>query len=172
MEKLFNNYEAKLSDQMVKSLGRSIINMYLMGVCAVLRISDQDALSEDLENDPFLNSALQRVTCELYYRFGLFLAPLSVGIITSRHYLWGRSMERGPCGTFANLGPQGPSEHSKNGGTSETEENKNLLTSSEYEGLAAAILAAELMIGFWFGVGVVLAVKTLESLEYCIRRKY
>ena len=44
-------------------------------------------LSEDLENDPFLNSALQRATCELYYRFGLFLAPLSVGIITSRHYL-------------------------------------------------------------------------------------
>ena len=44
-------------------------------------------MSEDLENDPFLNSALQRFTCEVYYRFGLFLAPLSVGIITSRHYL-------------------------------------------------------------------------------------
>ena len=29
VEKLFNNYEAKLSGQMVKSLGRSIINMYL-----------------------------------------------------------------------------------------------------------------------------------------------
>ena len=56
VEKLFNNYEAKLSDQMVHSLGRSIINMYLMGACAVLGISNQDALSEDLENDPFLNS--------------------------------------------------------------------------------------------------------------------
>ena len=87
VEKLFNNYEAKLSGQMLKSLGRSIINMYLMGACAVLGITNQDALSEDLENDPFLNSALQRFTCELYYRFGLFLAPLSVGIITSRHYL-------------------------------------------------------------------------------------
>ena len=72
---------------MVKSLGHSIINMYSMGACAALGISDQDALSEDLENDPFLNSALQRFTCELYYRFGSFLAPLSVGIITSRHYL-------------------------------------------------------------------------------------
>ena len=28
VEKLSNNYEAKLSGQMVKSLGRSIINMY------------------------------------------------------------------------------------------------------------------------------------------------
>ena len=87
VEKLFNNYEAKLSGQMVKSLGHSIINMYLMGACAALGISNQDALSEDLENDPFLNSALQRFTCKLYYRFGFFLAPLSVGIITSRHYL-------------------------------------------------------------------------------------
>ena len=54
-------------------------------------------LSEDLENDPFLNSALQRFTCELYYQFSSFSAPLSVGIITSRHYL---------------------SECNKNGGTS------------------------------------------------------
>ena len=87
VEKLFNNYEAKLSGQMVKSLGRSIINMYCMGACSALGITNQDALSEDLENDPFLNSALQRFTCELYYRFGSFLAPLSVGIITSRHFL-------------------------------------------------------------------------------------
>ena len=87
VEKLFNNYEAKLSDHMVKSLECSIINMYSMGACAVLGINNQEALSEDLENDPFLNSALQRFTCELYYRFSSFLAPLSIGIITSRHYL-------------------------------------------------------------------------------------
>ena len=108
VEKLFNNYEAKLSGQMVKSLGKSIINMYSMGACAVLGISNQEALSEDLENDPFLNSALQRFTCKLYYKFGSFLAPLSVGIITSRHYLY---------------------EHNKNGertsGTSEMGDNKN-----------------------------------------------
>ena len=108
VEKLFNNYEAKLSGQMVKLLGHSIINMYFMGACSVLGITNQEALSEDLENDPFLNSALQRFTCELYYRFGSFLAPLSVGIITSRHYL---------------------SERNKNGertsGTSETGDNKN-----------------------------------------------
>ena len=87
VEKLFNNYEAKLSGQMVKSLGHSIINMYSIGACTVLGITNHEALSEDLENDPFLNSALQRFTCELYYRFLSFLAPLSVGIITSRHYL-------------------------------------------------------------------------------------
>ena len=87
VDKLFGNYEAKLSGQMVKSLGKSLIKMYSMGACAVLGMSNQDALCDDLETDPFLNSALQRFTCELYYRFGSFLAPLSVGLITSRHYL-------------------------------------------------------------------------------------
>ena len=94
VEKLFNNYEAKLLGQMVKSLGESIINMYSMGACSALGIMHQEALSEDLENNPFLNSALQRFTCELYYRFGSFLAPLSVGIITSRHYLSERNKNR------------------------------------------------------------------------------
>ena len=79
---------------MVKSLGHSIINMYSMGACAALGISDRNALSEDLENDPFLNSALQRFTCELYYRFGSLLAPLSVGLITSKHYLSEHSENR------------------------------------------------------------------------------
>ena len=70
VDKPFSNYEAKLSGQMVKSLGKSIIKMYSMGACAVLGICNQDALSEDLESDPFLNSTLQRFMCELYYRFG------------------------------------------------------------------------------------------------------
>ena len=94
MDKRFSNYESKLSGQTVKSSGKSIINMYSMGACAALGISNQDTLSEDLENDPFLISALQRFTCELYYRFGSFLAPLSVGLITSRHYLSERSNKK------------------------------------------------------------------------------
>ena len=52
VEKRFNDYKAKLSGQMVKSLGHSILNMHSMGACAALGISNQDALSEDLENDP------------------------------------------------------------------------------------------------------------------------
>ena len=105
VEKLFKNYEAKLSGQMVKSLGCSIINMYSMGACAALGINNQEALSEDLENDPFLNSALQRFTCELYYRFGSCLAPLSVGIVMSRHYLYERNKNGGTSGTIATGNP-------------------------------------------------------------------
>ena len=30
------------------------------------------------------------------------------------------------------------------------------------------VMAAELKIGFWFGIGVILAAKMVHSLEYCI----
>ena len=50
--------------------------MYSIGACAARGITNQEALSKDLENDPFLNSALQRFTCELYYRFSSFLGSL------------------------------------------------------------------------------------------------
>ena len=152
VEKLFKNYEAKLSGQMVKSLGKSIINMYSMGACSALGIRYQEALSEDLENDPFPNSALQRFTCELYYRFGSFLAPLSIGVITSRHYLSARN---------------------KNGnkrmqqGTIKMEEMRKQLSKSEVIGSFIGMG----MVGFCFGIGLMLAVKTVNNLECCINRK-
>ena len=51
---------------------------------------------------------------------------------------------------------------------------KNSSTSSKYaggagaayEGLKAA-MAAEIMVGFWFGIGIILAVKVVHSMEYC-----
>ena len=78
---LSNRYESILSAHMTKSLGKSVINLYSNIACGTL----QD-LSNDLECDPFLDTALQRFTCDLYYRFGAFLTPILVGIITGKHY--------------------------------------------------------------------------------------
>ena len=83
---LLNRYESVLSAQMTKSLGKSIINLYSNLACSVLGVGNQQELSTDLESDPFLNTAMQRFTCDLYYRFGALLAPVSVGIITGKHY--------------------------------------------------------------------------------------
>ena len=47
------------------------------------------------------------------------------------------------------------------------EERVEMKTLSKSEGLGAA-MAAELMIGFWFGIGAILAVKMMNSLDYCI----
>ena len=83
---LLNRYEFILSAQMTKSLGKSIINLYSNLACSVLGVSNQQEFSTDLECDSFLNTALQRFTCDLYYWFGTLLAPVSVGIITGKHY--------------------------------------------------------------------------------------
>ena len=53
----------------------------------MLGVGNQQELSTDLECDPFLNTAMQSFTCDLYYRFGTLLAPVSVGIITGKHYI-------------------------------------------------------------------------------------
>ena len=83
---LLNRYESVLSSQMTKSLGKSIINLYSNLACSVLGVGNQQDLSDDLECDPFLNTAMQRFMCDLYYRFGALLAPASIAIITGKHY--------------------------------------------------------------------------------------
>ena len=83
---LLNRYESVLSAQMTKSLGKSVINLYSNIACNVLGIGNQQDLSDDLECDPFLNTALQRLTCDLYYRFGALLALASIVIITGKDY--------------------------------------------------------------------------------------
>ena len=83
---LINRYESVLSAEMTKSLGKRVINLHSNVACSVLGIGNQQELSTDLESDPFLNTALQRFTCDLYYCFGALLAPASVSIITGKHY--------------------------------------------------------------------------------------
>ena len=107
--------------------------MYSTGACATLGISNQDALNNDLESDPFLNSAPQRFTFELDYQFGSFLAPLSIELITGRHYL------------------------------QNTVEKMETTTSNKYAGLGA-----ELIIVFWFGFGIILAIGVVDCLNHSI----
>ena len=82
---LLKECESVLSAEMTKSLGKSV-NLYSNVPCSVLGIGNQQDLSDDLECDPFLNTAMQRFTCDLYYRCSAVLAPVSVGIITGKHY--------------------------------------------------------------------------------------
>ena len=67
-----NKYKSVLSAQMTKSLGKSVINLYSNIACSVLGVGSKQDMSIDLKCDAFLNTALQRFTCDLYYRFGAF----------------------------------------------------------------------------------------------------
>ena len=44
---------------------------------------------------------------------------------------------------------------------------KQLVTPSKYEGLGSA-MAAKLMIGFWFGIRVILAIRIVDNLNHCV----
>ena len=44
--------------------------------------------------------------------------------------------------------------------------NKQPATPSKYESFRAS-MAAELVIDFWFGIGVILAIRMVNSLDYC-----
>ena len=107
--------------------------MYSIRAHAALGMSNQDALSKDLESDPFLYSALQRFTYELYYRFDLFLALLSIKLILSRHYL----LEQKVMST-KNSGTNGPEER-----------NKRMAGNSKYAGLGAAMAAEWFLVCHW-----------------------
>ena len=41
------------------------------------------------ESDPFVGHALSCATCELYHRYGMFLAPLTAALTTLKHCQFG-----------------------------------------------------------------------------------
>lgn len=85
IKKLYCKYEARLGASMTKTLGNSFINLYVMGVSKYFNIANPPKLIQDLEEDPFINHALTTTCCELYYRFGMYLAPFTAMLTTARH---------------------------------------------------------------------------------------
>jgi len=85
IKKLYCKYEARLGASMTKTLGNSFINLYVMSVSKYFNIAYPPKLIQDLEEDPFINHALTNTCCELYYRFGMYLAPFTAMLTTARH---------------------------------------------------------------------------------------
>ncbi|CAC5387697.1 unnamed protein product [Mytilus coruscus] len=49
------------------------------------KVVNPPILIQDLEEDPFINNALTNTCCELYYRYGMYLAPFTAILTTARH---------------------------------------------------------------------------------------
>ena len=50
---------------------------------------NQPGIIADLKGDPFVGHALSSATCELYHRYGMFLAPLTAALTTIKHCQFG-----------------------------------------------------------------------------------
>ena len=87
VEQVYARYEARLGAMMTKSLGASLLRLYASAASLLLPLPPecQLAVVADLEKDPFVFSALSCACCELYFRYGMFLAPLSAALTTAKH---------------------------------------------------------------------------------------
>ena len=85
VDKLYCRYEARLGASMTKTLGNSFINLYVIGLSKYFHVENPPKLLEDLEKDPLINHALTSVCCELYYKYGMYLAPFTAMLTTARH---------------------------------------------------------------------------------------
>ena len=56
-----------------------------MGVSKYFNVENPPKLLEDLKEDPFINHALTSVYCELYYKYGMYLAPFTAMLTTAKH---------------------------------------------------------------------------------------
>ena len=90
-ERLYARYEARLGAAMTKTLGSAALQLYAGVVSMFLPIpaENQPGLIADLEGDPFVGHALSSASCELYHRYGMFLAPLTTALTTIKHCQFG-----------------------------------------------------------------------------------
>ena len=97
VEKLYGRYEARLGAAMTKTLGAAALQLYTSVASMFLPIppEEQPELLAELEADPFVEHAVSGATCELYHRFGMYLAPLTAGLTTLRHCRFGHGAHRG-----------------------------------------------------------------------------
>jgi len=93
VEQVYARYEARLGAMMTKSLGASLLRLYASAALLLLPLPPecQLAVVADLEKDPFVSSAPSSACCELYFRYGMFLAPLTAALTTAKHCEWGHN---------------------------------------------------------------------------------
>ena len=87
VEKLYARYEARLGAAVTKTLGRAALQLYTSLASMILPIPPENRLPlmADLEADPFVGHVLNGSACELYHRYGLYLAPLTAVLTTVRY---------------------------------------------------------------------------------------
>ena len=83
--KLYARYEAKLGQEITKSLVSCVISLYVKLVEYAYEVDDETDLIKDLKEDPFVTSALNSILCDMYYKFGNYLAPVAAALITTKH---------------------------------------------------------------------------------------
>ena len=91
VRKIYNRYEARLGVCMTKTLGKAALQLYTTVATMFLPIppENRQPLLEDLESDLIVDRVLNSTACELYYRYGNLLAPITVALTTAKYCQFG-----------------------------------------------------------------------------------
>lgn len=111
VEKFYGRYEARLGAAMTKTLGTAALQLYTTVASMFLPIppEEQPELLAELEADPFVEHAVSSATCEMYHRFGMYLAPVTAALTTLRHCRFGHGAHN-MDGTYVTLEDGGRSD--------------------------------------------------------------
>jgi hypothetical protein len=93
VRKVYLSFNKKVIDQTANSFLDLMATTYVTVVDKVipmatnkkLKVVEHDKLARDLKKDVFVKAAIDRFFPSLYYKYGTFLAPFSVGIQTIGH---------------------------------------------------------------------------------------
>ena len=87
VRKIYTRYEARLGVCMTKTLGKAALQLYTTVATMFLPIppENRQPLIEDLESDLVVDRVLNSTDCELYYRYGNLLAPITVALTTAKY---------------------------------------------------------------------------------------
>ena len=91
VRKIYTRYEARLGVCMTKTLGKAALQLYATVATMFLPIppENRQPLMEDLESDLVVDRVLNSTACELYYRYGNLLAPITVALTTAKYCQFG-----------------------------------------------------------------------------------
>ena len=85
---------------MTKSIGKSMVSLFARGVSTLvailapgLYVDCPHDLTSHLGSDPVVNASLNSVAHALYYRFGIYIAPLAASIILAEHIKYNHKNE-------------------------------------------------------------------------------
>ena len=91
VRKIYTRYEARLGVCMTKTLGKAALQLYttLATMFLPLPPENRQPHMKDLESDLIVDRVLNRTACELYYRYGNLLAPITVALTTAKYSQFG-----------------------------------------------------------------------------------
>ena len=81
----YEKYQRRIGAVMVKTLGKALLTLYSNVVGYFIDIDDKARLIQELNEDPFIDHAMNKSCCELYHKYGMYLAPLTTLVTTAKH---------------------------------------------------------------------------------------